>query len=267
VPCDEVPCRILDILKQGRKLLKGSRFILVRSIVGAVRKTCDRPMRKDLAFIAQKMVLAYPEPLLREELEGDVIGSGYDSLLAQLVARVENEHRTAASLKAVSKDEVIDNETVSPISKTKRRKKDKYGCVLWPPTSLPDGETASSQAKHQSSMVEMYECLNWDMDDIRVKMRAIYASQRTDINSGMSNGINGLKLKWPFLFEPIGLMIHCEELLSFNVCDYVTESLASKGQRIIAYISALKNKQVFDTLAAMNHVKGLMSSSKPEAPL
>jgi len=70
-------------------------------------------MRKDLAFIAQKMVLAYPETL-REEFEGDVIGSGYDSLLTQLVARVENEHRTA-SLKAASKDEEIESEIVPPI--------------------------------------------------------------------------------------------------------------------------------------------------------
>ena len=115
-------------------------------------------------------------------------------------------------------------------------------------------------------MVEMYDCLTWEMDDISLKMKATYASQRTDINSGMSNGFNELKIKWPFLFEPIGLMIHCEEQLSFNVCDHVSDSLAFKGQRIIAYVSTLKNKQVSATLAAMNHAKGLLSSSELEAP-
>jgi hypothetical protein len=96
VTWEETSGPILESLKQGKKLHKGSRFCLVRSVIGAVRKVCDRPLRRDLGFIAQKMVAAYPQSH-REELAGDIIGSGYDSLLSQLVARVENEHRIAST--------------------------------------------------------------------------------------------------------------------------------------------------------------------------
>lgn len=265
-PWETLPSRVLTQLRSGKRLKADGRRLLVRAVVAEVRKVCDRPWRRQMAFVAQKMVQSYPQSL-KEELGGDTVGSGYDSLLSQLMARVENEHRGLSKTHVAndnSASEVNQADQDEPQVRKKRSAANSYGCVQWQPSGLPDGETKESQQVKQAGLRELFETLPWDIEAIRVLMKLTYTSQRRDINGGMTAA--QLKCEWPFLFEPVGLLAHASELLEFDVRDVMTESLTSKGPRILGYLSSLKKSSVVQLIAAMNEAKGSMGNNGPEAP-
>jgi hypothetical protein len=238
-------------------------------VVASVRQICDRPIRKELQYIAQKMVMAYPGSL-REELGGDVVGTGYDSLLSQLTARVENEHQlsTRNSLSQLREKHSAENEneaTSASFARSKIMKRDSYGCVRWQ-QSLPVGETDESQQQQQQLLLELHETTPWNVEAVEESMKKTYPTQRSDINNGLMGGIVSLKGKWPFIFEPVGMFVHVEELLDFNMADVMKNSLMSKGPRIIGYLSSQTNQFIKTTLAEMNQAKGVLKSSEPEVP-
>jgi hypothetical protein len=266
---DEVPKKILNLLHEGKRLQKTERCNLVRCVVASVRQICDRPIRKELEYIAQKMMMAYPGSL-REELGGDVVGTGYDSLLSQLTARVENEHRlsTRNSLSQLREKHSAENEneaTSASFARSKIMKRDLYGCVRWQ-QSLPVGETDESQQQQQQLLLELHETTPWNVAAVEQSMKKTYPTQRSDINNGLMGGIVSLKGKWPFIFVPVGMFVHVEELLDFNMADVMKNSLMSKGPRIIGYLSSQTNQFIKTTLAEMNQAKGVLKSSEPEVP-
>jgi hypothetical protein len=95
VSWDEVPKGHLSFCRKEKKLQKTDWCNLVRCVVASLRWVCDRPIRKALAYIAQKMATVYPQSL-QEELCSDGVDTSYDSLLTQETACVENEHRHTA---------------------------------------------------------------------------------------------------------------------------------------------------------------------------
>ncbi|KAJ7998147.1 hypothetical protein DPEC_G00219580 [Dallia pectoralis] len=65
---------------------------MVRIVVSEMMKVCDCPSKKSPTAIAKQMVGKYPASL-QDVIEGDVIGTGYDSLVKQIQNRIENVKR------------------------------------------------------------------------------------------------------------------------------------------------------------------------------
>jgi hypothetical protein len=85
--------------------------------------------------------------------------------------------------------------------------------------------------------LELHESKPWNIEAVRQSKKKTYASQWSHITYGLVGGIEFLKGKWPFMFMPVGLFMHVEELLDFSMTDVITDSLMSKCPRIMGYLS------------------------------
>lgn len=62
---------------------------MVEIVVSDMIKMCDSPGKWHTTEASKKMVAKYPE-YLQGVIEGDIISSGYNSLVKQMQARTEN---------------------------------------------------------------------------------------------------------------------------------------------------------------------------------
>jgi hypothetical protein len=99
-----------------------------------ILKHSRKPGRKNLERIAQAIVTKYPESL-KDALGEIQVGSGYDSLARQLEHRIDNVTRGE---RPSSKRRLVtaDGDNAS-------EERDSYGCVLYLPADMPEGETAA----------------------------------------------------------------------------------------------------------------------------
>lgn len=90
------------------------------------------------------MVLEYPWSF-KDIIEGEVVGSGYDSLTKQIQCRVDNYKRNEALSK---KKRISDDINTAPESK--KQQKDFYGCIQWEsePVNVEAHEEEKRHAKN-----------------------------------------------------------------------------------------------------------------------
>ena len=69
-----------------------ARREMVDILVGKICKISQKPGKRELTAIAQKIVNKFPKSFL-DETEGTPVGSGCDSLLKQLQSRFDNINR------------------------------------------------------------------------------------------------------------------------------------------------------------------------------
>lgn len=98
---------------------------------------CKKPGKRHITEIARKMVIQYPK-CFQDEIEGQVVGTGYDSLVKQFISRIDNYHRlqVPAAQKRLAESDSPDN--------AKKVCRDAYGCIN-PEPELPVGETKQLQ--------------------------------------------------------------------------------------------------------------------------
>ncbi|KAL0190867.1 hypothetical protein M9458_013565, partial [Cirrhinus mrigala] len=159
------------------------------------------------------MATAYPGAF-KEVIEGEVVGSGYDSVIKQLINRVDNVRRgtTSLSLKRRAAGNSEEEDTL-------RRKKrlDSYGCKNWQPVQLPANETPDTQKHVQEEMKKMNRERCQDTNTVENMMRATFFTQRKDIINGVDT--SDLMHEWPYLFETAGMMTHFKELTGIDIDD------------------------------------------------
>ncbi len=88
-----------------------------------------------------RLFATYPQSV-RDVIEDQVVGSGYDFITKQLQSRVDNLKRGKTSL-YLKRQASCASEGEDLHSKTMRL--DTYGCVNWPLQRLPPGETVEPQ--------------------------------------------------------------------------------------------------------------------------
>ena len=181
IPWSKFPKKkLMTCLQNELRPNPSARREMVRILVDEISKISQKPGKKALATIAQKIVKKYPKSF-RDEIEGSLVGTGYDSLLKQLQIRFDNINRNSnsnsfkrkSSLATENEDEVEDG----PALRISIR--DRYGCINYMPSDYPDGESESTQENKQSLLKEKYkQRLNNEVEDL---MRETYFSQRKDI--------------------------------------------------------------------------------------
>lgn len=239
IPWEKLPTDLLYKLEKQERPYPKQRQAMMRIIINEVTSVCKRPSKKYLTEIARKMVLKYHKSL-QDVIEGQIVGSRYDSLVKQLQARAENVKRTISFTKRqLQQSGGSDTEEIP--SKKQASPQDTYGCITWDPAQLPKTETVTSKIKQQEEMKTIFTERNWIHRLLPKKMMTTFYTQRKDIIRGMAT--EKLKKEWPFLFEMSEIQAHFRELTGVQLDGTYSESLKSKGQGILAYKKTKSTKK------------------------
>ncbi|KAK0134929.1 hypothetical protein N1851_029255 [Merluccius polli] len=191
IPWNKIPSTTKKLLEDGKRPSDSQRREVVRVLVAEILAVCNKPGKRHITEIARKMVLQYPTSF-RDVIEGQVVGTGYDSLTKQFISRIDNYRRLQAK---PARKRLPEDASPTDAKKTK----DAYGCVNSDPV-LPPGETKQMQKEKQEELLKMFMHKDKDAKKIERLMVETFPSQRRDIMSGPKDTEEILK-DWPFLFQ------------------------------------------------------------------
>ncbi|CAN7942059.1 unnamed protein product [Ixodes hexagonus] len=229
VPWKEMAAALMTALKSNKRPEPKHRRAMVRIVVNAAVTKCDRPLKKHLNVIARNIVRELP--CFKDVIDGRVVGRGHESLLNQLVSRVENSVRSEKSCGS---------------EREEKRKKRQYGCLLFSSTS---DEAEDVLKEKQAVPKERYQKGENHKDDVLGLMESTYSLQSADIDSGTMD-VKDLKAAWPFLFMPFGLFQHFKQLVTVDIEVVLKDTLPSKAQKIIEFMQfkKLEKKELLTVL-------------------
>lgn len=217
IPWNSMPSHIKETLEKQERPSTRDRREVVRMVTAEVLAVCKYPQKKHLREIARKMVLAYPKSF-KDVIEGQVVGSGYDSLTRWLQCRVDNCKRAQLM--------ILPNSS----GRRKKRQKNVNRCV--DPDLLPGNLEEEQQNKEE--LQRMFEEDDKDENKIKTLMTETFASQRRDVLSG--NHTQTLKEEWPFLFHTAGLKTHFGQLTGVHINEEFKETMSRKSTQILQYL-------------------------------
>ncbi|XP_076829787.1 uncharacterized protein LOC143475749 isoform X2 [Brachyhypopomus gauderio] len=232
IPWNIMPSHIKDTLKNQERPSARDRRKVIRLVVAEILAVCKSPMKKHLSEIARKMVLAYPKSF-KDVIEGQVVGTGYDSLTKQLQCRVDNYRRTQPMIMTQNRS-----------GEKSRRRKNIYGCVS-PDALVVNVEV---QQKNKEELQRMFEKNDKDRNKIEMLMMGTFASQRRDVFD--EKDTQTMKEEWPYLFESIGLKTHFKQLTGVHIDEEFKETMSKKFRRVLHYFKCL-NREVGNCAAKL----------------
>lgn len=262
VPWEKMPSLLMRSLRKEERSMPSLRREMIRILISDIRNVCDRPLKKQLCDVARQIVDDYPKSF-RDELDGNIVGSGYDSVLKQMVLRVENEQRKSTEMKPKIKPSAQTN-TASEQESAKQRKMDCYGCVNFNPSELPEGESEETLLIKVNELKSAFQTgKNSDVEE--ENMQLTYSLQRKDI---LSENYTVLELKdrWPYLFEEKFMIIHFDKLIGKDSKLALESSLCTKGRRILAYMKNTVDEDRLKIIVAIENAKDEMNNESPEIP-
>ncbi|XP_073327066.1 uncharacterized protein [Pagrus major] len=239
IPWQKIPSEIIRKLERGKRPTKSDRLEIIRLIVSEILTMCPTPGKKHISEIARKMTKAYPVAFT-DVIEGEVVGSGYDSLTKQMVSRVDNLKRGNTSL-SLKRQSISNSEGED--TPTQKKRLDTYGCTNWQPTQLPPDETPESQKHAQEELKKMWRERCCDSKAIENMMRVTFFTQRKDIISGTET--SDLIKEWPYLFETTGMKTHFKELTGVDMED---KNIANKCARVISFLKSADKPGKMETI-------------------
>ena len=121
---DRLPINVGKDLRSGSHLDRRKRLAVVHLLVDVARSCSTTIARRQMSVLAQRGVTLYPGSL-QDRINDSVIGTGYDSLLRQMVFRNENCIRVS---KGKTKDSMRDSPEPGNLLKTpNQRQRNKKG--------------------------------------------------------------------------------------------------------------------------------------------
>ncbi|XP_047445827.1 uncharacterized protein LOC125010923 [Mugil cephalus] len=227
VPWNMVPAVVREKLHNQERPTARERREVIRIIAAEILATCKTPAKKHLSEVARKMVLEYPKSFT-DIIEGEVIGSGYDSLTKQLQCRVDNYKRN----KTLGKKRSIPDD-ISTVPENKKQQKDSYGCIQWESGPV----NVEAQMKKKKDMQKMFLKNERNEKQIEQLISDTFISQRNDIMSG--KGTRALTEEWPLLFSLVGMKTHFKLLTGVHINEEFEEAMASKLATVLEYFQSL----------------------------
>ena len=181
--CFEIPWNsfskpLLDACEHKKKPEKRHRLELIRIVVDAIHKVCSNPKLKNIEKIAYRIISRYPDSF-KDEIDGIVIGSGLESLTAQLMYRSDNIRRGSRKPLPTSPCAEASDDVLTDVD--------------------------------QNYLQTAYFQTSSDENKIGELMKKAYNSIRNDIKKKLM--VAEIKQKWPFLFDEMHFFRHMEVLL------------------------------------------------------
>ena len=181
LPIVKMPRELINCLENEIRPSTALRREMVRIVCDDIFAIMRRPGRHAIKKIAEKIVGQFPK-CFRDEIEGIPVGSGYDSLLAQLEYRLDNMNRGIKRPLSLSTEigvgDVEEPEGEGMTTPKIVKQKDSYGCVNWQP-NIPQDENRLADLKFkQNRLKEMSHQISPDAEIIKSDMIATYCLQR-----------------------------------------------------------------------------------------
>lgn len=209
---------------------------MVRIVVTEMMKKCPNVGKKHSTDVAKKMVAKYLKSL-QDVIEGDIVGTGYHSLVKQLQYRIENVRRTSTPKIRKRKHETDSDHPDEIPLEERAAMQDTYGCIQWTVKFLPLEETQESQQQKMEKLKVMFQHSDANPEEVKGLMKSTFYTQRQHVNQGKS--IKCLREDWPFWFDELGMSIHFKELTGIDLKETFTRNLDLKGKRLLDYMTSL----------------------------
>ncbi|CAN7988965.1 unnamed protein product, partial [Ixodes hexagonus] len=204
-----LPRSVQEALQAGGALLTRDRLELVRTIANGMTRKSSRPPRGVIKQVAEGLVRKFSASLEDRGIDGQVIGTGYDSLFRQLENRIENMNRGKRSTHPQDQD---------PLPK-RRSAKCSYGCLNWQPVMSERGEAHDINEEKEWMKREAHKATkDVQMSRAIELLRSRYPEQRAYINSTEPvHCAKDVKEEWPLLFHKPLFYTHVDILLGKNM--------------------------------------------------
>ncbi|KAL6470551.1 hypothetical protein MHYP_G00216700 [Metynnis hypsauchen] len=258
IPWTKFPEELMQPSERGKRPGPKLRRQMVRIVVTEMMEKCPHVGKKHSTDVAKKMVSKYPKSL--QDIIGDIVGTGYHSLVKQLQNRIENVRRTSTPKIRKRKHESNSDDTDEIPLEERAAMQDTYGCIKWNVHFLPREETQESQQQKMEKLKEMFKQSDANPEDVKGLMKSTFYTQRQHVNQGKS--IKCLREDWPFLFDEIGMSVHFKELTGINLKETFIRNLDLKGKRLLNYLTTVcvkKNKKFLQTYARLQRMRGQQS--------
>ncbi len=199
--------------------------------------------------------------LWKAVIEGDIVGTGYHSLVKQLQNRIENVRRTSTHKIRKRKHQTDDSDQTDEIPLEERAAmQDTNGCIKWNVKFLPLEETQESQQQKMEKLKVMFQHSDANPEEVKCLMKSTFYTQRQHVNQGKS--IKCLREEWPFWFDELGMSVHFMELTGIDLKETFTRNLDLKGKRLLDYMTTVcvnKRKKFLQNYARLQRMRGLQS--------
>ncbi len=86
---NKIPSSTKKLLDDEKRPSAAERREVMRILVAEILAVCKKPGKRHITEISRQIVMQYPKSF-RDEIEGQVVGTGYDSLVKQLVSWIDN---------------------------------------------------------------------------------------------------------------------------------------------------------------------------------
>ncbi|CAL8274166.1 unnamed protein product [Merluccius merluccius] len=239
IPWKKMSATIKKRLERGERPSAPERREVIRVIAGELLATCHTAGKKHVMEIARKVVMTYPKSF-QDEIAGEVVGSGYDSIIRQMLSNIYNVRRSdnpRVRKRAGGGRGGGGGSSREAAAMTKRRRSVAYGCIN-PEPLLPAGETRASQKRKTEELQLMFRNRDMDTKKMEKLMTDTFASQRQDLLSPEKDTRKLLE-KWPYLFQAAGMRIHFRELTGTQISESFEDAMARKFRRILEYFEFL----------------------------
>lgn len=224
VPWDLMPVEIHSAISDGKRPSPAGRRQMVRVLADEMRKHEPHPTRSQCLTVCRNLVHQYPNSFADQLGNGELLGSGYTSLLIQVKNRIENLNRTSSFRQHRSSGHG-----------QKRGPTDMYGCSRFQP-SLPPDETEDTMESKRRKLEAIYsrDGINGaERAEVKQLMEKIFYLQRCHINALPAPNIEDIRFKWPYLFTQKGLNSHFELLTDIPLLHAFEHAMEKFGRAIV----------------------------------
>ncbi len=224
VPWDVMPAEIRTAISSCKRPSPGARRQMVRIISDEMRKYELNPTRAQCLVVCRNIVHQYPESFADQRDNGQLLDSGYTSLLIQVKNRIENLNRASSF-----------HQHRSASHGQKRGPTDIYGCTRFQP-SLPSEETEDTMETKRQQLEGIYSrdgTAGAERPEVKKLVDSTFYLQRSHINVVPTPTIASLKTKWPYLFSQKGLYSHFELLTDIPVLRSLELAMEECGKAIV----------------------------------
>lgn len=234
IPWSQFPEALTQALERERRPSPSLRKELVRIVVREMMKVTTSLNKKNAADVAKKLVAKYPKSL-QDVIEGDVIGTGYGSLMKQIHNRIENVKRP--NTPKIKKRRLHDSDTDEVPPEKRAAIQDTYGCICWHVKFMPLGETAETQQQKKDELKNLFNQNEQSPGPLKMLMKSTFYSQRQDVNQGKD--MKYLLVNWPYWFQDIGMNVHFKELTGVDLKETFLKNVEQKGERLLHFMKTV----------------------------
>lgn len=180
----------------------------------------------------------YPDSF-KDNIKDQTLGTGYSSLLCQMINRCENTRRPPSTS---SKRKLGDLGKIKKILNA-----DFYGCkqLNYLPDFTSDNDASAQEAK-KSELQEEFLHVKWNQQKVDLLMDETYAAQRLLIVENVDFEV--VIKEFPFLTVSVYFLKHVAKLMGFDVLVRLTHSIEDKAPEVIKCIKNNQNLHNMDNL-------------------